>query len=198
MAPFAPTRLAPLSERLVGKLWVMMGDFFGSRWEAQHGATDADGTWASGLAGLTGEDIAAGMRVLADSGAEWPPALPEFRAMCEPTPDRIGAPDVAVAFREACCNAHPAATRRWSHSAVFHAALQVGFQRLLLSGEERIRQRFDKCYRDAVRLVLSGGELAQPPADDVPALPKLVDPAVAAANLQAMREILSKGAKHAR
>ncbi len=46
--------------------------------------TDVAHTWAGGLCGITGAQLAAGLRQCILSGAEWPPSLPEFRAMCLP------------------------------------------------------------------------------------------------------------------
>lgn len=46
--------------------------------------TDIAQTWASGLIGVTGEMMANGVRACIASGNEWPPSLPEFRAVCLP------------------------------------------------------------------------------------------------------------------
>ena len=39
-------------------------------------------TWAKGLAGLTGDDLARGLSACITRSDEWPPGLPEFRALC--------------------------------------------------------------------------------------------------------------------
>lgn len=187
----------PLSERQTAKLWVLMGDAFGSKWVSQHGETDAGGTWSKGLSGLTGADIARGMAVLVRSGAEWPPALPEFRAMCVPGPEQVGAPDVDDAYRQACRNAHPAAGRRWSNAVVFHAAVETGFQLLLVGGADRSRARFEREYCAAIKRAVDGEPLHKIPDVDAPVLVKISDPAVAHANIQAMRQLLVKGVAHA-
>lgn len=44
--------------------------------------TEAAKTWASGMSGLTGEQVADGLRECVDCGEAWPPGLPEFVAMC--------------------------------------------------------------------------------------------------------------------
>lgn len=189
--------MRPLSERQTAKLWVLMGDAFGSKWTSQHGETDAGGTWAKGLAGLTGADVARGMAILVNSGADWPPALPEFKAMCVPGPEQVGAPAVDDAYREACRNAHPAASRRWSHVVVFHAAIETGLPLLLVGGADRSRTRFEREYSRAIKRFIDGESLHAIPDDDAPALVKLSDPAVAKSNIEAMRKLLVQGVSHA-
>lgn len=77
-----------------------MSHIYGHRWSAGYGerAVDRDGnltdvakTWSSGLSGITGEQVAQGLRACVDRGvsgdtenAGWPPSLPEFRALCLP------------------------------------------------------------------------------------------------------------------
>lgn len=46
--------------------------------------TDVAQTWAGGLSGITGKQLAIGLGVAIASGREWPPSLPEFRLMCLP------------------------------------------------------------------------------------------------------------------
>lgn len=180
-----------MGKRATAELWVLMAGMFASRWTSQYGESDAEGVWSRALAGLTGEDVARGVARVADSRAEWPPSAPEFRAMCEPTPDLIGAPSVARAYAEACRNAHPVATRVWSHQAVWHAALDVGLQALNRLSESVALPRFERAYMAAVRLVLAGGELTPFPAEDAPALPKLGDPAVGRRHLADLRRLLA-------
>lgn len=174
-----------------------MVDAFGSKWTSQHGETDSGGTWSKGLAGLTGADVARGMAVLIASGDAWPPALGEFRAMCVPGPEQVGAPAIERAYREACGNAHPAARRQWSHVAVFHAAIETGLSLLLVGSADRSRSRFEHEYLRAIKRVIDGEAMHQLPDEDVPALVKLSDPAVARANIEAMRKLLVKGVSHA-
>lgn len=48
--------------------------------------TIAGDTWSQGLLGLSGEQIAEGLRSALASGEGWPPTLPEFRNACVATP----------------------------------------------------------------------------------------------------------------
>lgn len=44
--------------------------------------SDSASIWQKGLKGLSGKQIADGLSGCIESGKEWPPSLPEFRAMC--------------------------------------------------------------------------------------------------------------------
>lgn len=66
------------------RLRAMHGDSFDRKWCGVPLADMAD-TWAAGLAGISGQELAAGLRAAAAS--KWPPTLPEFGAMCQPWRD---------------------------------------------------------------------------------------------------------------
>lgn len=63
---------------------------YGHKWDSHLGpCVDARGklsdsatTWKQGLSGLTVEQIRQGFDALLRNGCEWPPSLPEFRALC--------------------------------------------------------------------------------------------------------------------
>lgn len=67
------------------ELWRRMAAMYGHTWASQYGTqpegTAAD-TWAAALAGLTGPQIAEGLRACVVEGEEFPPNAPRFRAMC--------------------------------------------------------------------------------------------------------------------
>lgn len=62
-----------------------MAAMYGHSWASQYG-TQPEGpaadTWAAALAGLTGPQIAEGLRACVTEGEEFPPNAPRFRAMC--------------------------------------------------------------------------------------------------------------------
>lgn len=58
-----------------------MAMVYGERWVRDFGPTD-DGTWLRRLQGLTPADLDAGVQAIADSGREYPPPLPAFKAIC--------------------------------------------------------------------------------------------------------------------
>lgn len=83
--------MSPLRAGQVANLWVLMTKTYGHKFVSNYGLAD-DGTWARGLAGITAEQLATGMARCIEQSAErcrkghedWPPTLPEFRAMCLP------------------------------------------------------------------------------------------------------------------
>jgi len=81
------------SPRLMVNLCERMTHIYGHKFTAWWGEsavnsagelTDVAQTWMSGLRGISGEQIANGLRACVGSGEVWPPTLPEFRAMCLP------------------------------------------------------------------------------------------------------------------
>lgn len=69
-----------------------MAAIYGHRWVSSYGADPAGvggDTWAAGLAGLTGPQLADGLRAAVASSDPWPPTLPEFRAMCLGIPSLV-------------------------------------------------------------------------------------------------------------
>ena len=74
-----------LPEHTVTALWVRMRHIYGERWTRSYGDDPAHGaglTWAQGLAGLSGDELACGLNRCVSSAEPWPPTLPEFRALC--------------------------------------------------------------------------------------------------------------------
>jgi len=84
---------APASPTAIRTLWARMTEIYGHRWSATFGeSTDGNSaadTWAKGLAGITGVQLADGLKACIASSEPWPPTLPEFRAMCLGIPSLI-------------------------------------------------------------------------------------------------------------
>lgn len=74
--PQRPKRI----ETLFGKF----AEIYGHKWASSYGeiGNGSDATWAKGLAGLSGEQLAQGLSACLLRNDPWPPSLPEFRAMC--------------------------------------------------------------------------------------------------------------------
>lgn len=77
------------------RLWERMVAMYGHAWVNVHGVTPHEGTgalsmsgdtWGRTLAGLTAQQIAAGIENCVAEGAEFPPSAPRFRAMCMNVP----------------------------------------------------------------------------------------------------------------
>jgi hypothetical protein len=144
-------RAEPLADEVLAKLWRLMADVFGYRWVSAFGECDESGTWAKGLAGLTGDDLARGIRRVIDAGMSWPPSLPEFRVLCTPTAAELGLPELDAAYRAAC-------NQNWAlHPAVFWAAREVGTWALRNEAEVVTRPRFTKAWDKAIDFAKAGG-----------------------------------------
>ena len=60
-----------------------MSDMYGTTFTKSHGVNpDGNNVWGAVLAGLTKEQVTKGLRVLAESGREFPPSAPVFKQMC--------------------------------------------------------------------------------------------------------------------
>ncbi len=76
---------------MIVNLWERLTHLYGHKFSAAFGEsaanpdgslTDVAQTWAGGLRGITGAQLAQGLRACIESGDEWPPALPAFRKRC--------------------------------------------------------------------------------------------------------------------
>jgi hypothetical protein len=157
------------------KLWLQMAEMFGHRWTGSFGVMPSeDHAWAGALAGLTGEQLACGLRVLSASGADWPPAAPAFRSMCESgARDALGLPTVEQAYGEACRKAHASVNGGkpgWSHPVVYHAACEAGLHNLTVLPIDASKKLFARTYELAALQLMAGEPLRAIPK----ALPETV------------------------
>lgn len=94
----APTeRATSLTERDIDALWLRMAQMFGHRWASSYGTADRGALWRRGLDGLAPADLAVGLQACMAQALDWPPTLPQFRAMCRPVAERR---ESAAAYRE--------------------------------------------------------------------------------------------------
>ena len=116
-------KLSALPEPWIAKLFDRFEAFYGDLWVTRYGGSDLAKVrriWGEELADLSGAEIAAGVK--ACRGAKFPPTLPEFRLLCRPPID----------FEQAHAEAVEQMRRRedgrdrWSHPAVFWAAVTIG------------------------------------------------------------------------
>ena len=81
--PSPEARPRGLPKEQIENLWSLMANMFGHKWVSSYGREpDPDRIWSATLYDLSEPQIRAGLRALADSGAEWPPSAPEFRQLC--------------------------------------------------------------------------------------------------------------------
>lgn len=120
------------------------------------------------------EQLQFGLMRCRQSGREFIPAPGKFIEWCQPSPEMLGLPALAAAFREACRNAHPsmAGQAKWSHDAVWHAAKECGFENLNRLATDLSSKLFERNYSIAVRRLVAGEPLQKMPL----ALPAEVAP----------------------
>lgn len=156
---------------------------YGHTWASQYGATAAGKaaeTWAAVLGGLSGEQLAQGLRACRDEGAEFPPAAPRFRAMCFGIPSldavalQVRKPDTASRFARAVW--------RFINGYEWRHASEQDRQRMLRSA-----------YNLARDAVMRGEPLPEEPVANLeapaPREPQIT-PGFAEKSLEAIRNIL--------
>lgn len=188
----APRAIDQGTASVVNKLFVELQSIFPAwkqAWPTTEALDAAKKSWIKGFmaAGINSlEQIRFGIQQCRKSGGDFAPSVGRFIRWCEPTPEMMGLPDAAKAYREACRIAHPAADRSDVHAAVYHAACETGLYELANLPEERSRKLFDRNYAITVRMVMTGEPLREIPL----ALPETVSvrtPEVGMAALAALR-----------
>lgn len=134
----------PWAVKLIDRLHALYGAKFLQQWEGIDKAALAL-AWAEELAGFTGEEIASGLA--ACKTRTWPPTLPEFIGLCRPWMD------AETAFREAVAGMaerNGGGMGKWSHPAVYWAAVRIGAHDLLSNGWQAMRSRWEAALRDVM------------------------------------------------
>ena len=201
VAATLPRQADPATVEVVNRLFVELQAIFPAwrqAWPDDKALAAAKRSWIKGLAAakITRlEQVRFGLEQCRLDGGDFIPSVGKFVARCRPTPESLGLPSPARAFREACANAHPAAEQRWSHEAVYHAACETGFHELRNLPEDKSRVLFERAYALTVRMLLAGEPLREIPK----ALPERVSvrtEAVGRAALAALRRQVCGGAAH--
>lgn len=104
------------------------------------------------------EQIRFGVERCRSLGTDFMPSVGKFIKLCQPTPEMLGIPSHARAFREALLNLHPArrTSREWSHPAVRHAALQCEMHNLADLVSDKASKVFDRAYDITIRMLVEG------------------------------------------
>ena len=109
----------------VESLFQKMTFAYGTKFSDQWRGVDAEGLkrhWATELGKYTPDQLKSGAEKL--KTRDWPPTLPEFEKMCQPTTDPM------VAYYEAVNGVQARAKGemgKWSHPAIFWAAMPMSF-----------------------------------------------------------------------
>lgn len=193
-----PRQVDPATVEVVNRLFVELQAIFPAwrqAWPDDKALAAAKRSWIKGFAaaGITSlEQIRFGLEQCRLYGGDFIPSVGKFIVWCRPTPESLGLPTPARAFREACRNAHPAAAARWSHEAVHHAACETGFHELRSLPEDRSRVLFERAYAVTVRMLLAGEPLREIPKA-LPASVSVSTPEVGKAALSALRRQVRGG-----
>lgn len=158
-----------------------MAQIYAHRWTAPHGESpDALGssaeTWAKGLAGISGQQLAEGLKACITRADEWPPTLPAFRALC------LGIPPLSAIRREL---ASEDADR--SGFAVLVWSKLDGFSFRRAEGKAADKM-LSEAYDEAREYVMQGGEIPPPRVALPPPKPEPIKPASPEAVSAAMAE----------
>lgn len=200
VAATLPRQVDPATVEVVNRLFVELQAIFPAwrqAWPDDKALAAAKRSWIKGFAaaGITSlEQIRFGLEQCRLYGGDFIPSVGKFIAWCRP-PESLGLPTPARAFREACANAHPAATARWSHEAVHHAACETGFHELRSLPEGKSRVLFERAYAVTVRMLLAGEPLREIPKA-LPASVSVSTPEVGKAALSALRRQVRGGVAH--
>jgi hypothetical protein len=146
------------------QLWLRMAEIYGVRWTSSYGDDPSKGaaqTWAKGLAGLSGDQLARGLSSCIASAETWPPTLPEFRMHC------VGIPPLAAV--RADIGKQDGFTRLvWQH---------LDGHRYRHASSDQADKLLREAYEQAKEFVMRGGDLPPPPAGEIEQEQKLNVPA---------------------
>lgn len=172
--------MARASAPLLDNFWLLMAGQFGHSWTSQYGAApDGIGAdvWSRSLAGMTGQQVAAGLRATLLLGSDWPPSAGRFRALC------LGIPEFA-AVRLDLRNAHaarkPFTILTWNF---------LDAQRYRNANQDKADKLLREAYDEAKAHVMLGGALPQPAVAEIPHTPRPFVPASPETVARAMAEM---------
>lgn len=140
-------------------VWLAMGKVFGSRWVHKHG-TSPSSEWITALDTVGDIGLQTALRRIGElkpnaAGEIWPPEMIDFLAMCRPSPEELGLPDLDTAYRHACVS-------NWSHPVVYEAAKRIGTFEIRSMPESKSRPLFERTYRAVCAEILAGATFEVP------------------------------------
>ncbi|MBW5416063.1 MULTISPECIES: replication protein P [unclassified Pseudomonas] len=135
-------------------------------WKDQETFDTCRREWAAALIkeGITScEQLRFGLDNLRAKGNGYIPSVATFLALCQPSPEQMGLPSVEQAFKQAIQCSHPLSDMDWTHKAIYHAAVQVGFDALQNGSPPITLEAFKRHYREACKLLLHDKPLLDMP-----------------------------------
>lgn len=153
------------------------------KWEKTNVDPKAPPLWKRDLQALGVTDSLLN-RGLHKSGAlEWPPCPAEFAALCHPTTEELGLPDMDTAYRRACVS-------NWTHPAIYEAAKRIGTFEIRCMPESKSRPLFERTYRAVCAEVMAGATFEIPKRTAIGHKPSPVRKEVALAHLAKLKELV--------
>lgn len=147
-------------------LWKRMSEAFPYLWVRGYGEVGGDvfATWCLQLRDMSPEQIKRGYVALCRKHEQNPdgsylPSLPQFRALCIPTPQDLGLPEARQAYLEAAKASRAPSQHEFSHPAVYAAGRATGWFDLGNLPESKSWPIFERNYAIAVRKALAGEDL---------------------------------------
>lgn len=159
------------TESLINDLFAQLRSIYPAwkqAWTSEELYRKAKGTWTQALldAGITDWAlIERGLGRCRLEAGDFIPSAGKFIERCWPTPEELGLPETERAYWEACRFSHPsmAGHERWTHHAVYHAAIRCSRHSLLTLPTETSRLKFAKSYGEICRELAQGAVLPEPP-----------------------------------
>ena len=142
--PPNPTSNA-MANQVINEMRALYGARFTQQWQ---GLTPRElkSSWETHLHGLQEAEVMAGLQ--ACLSRDWPPTLPEFLRLCRPWLHPEAAYHEAVAGLAARRRGEPG---RWSHPAVYWAAVAASTHDLLNSTYGAMKARWERAYADSLQ-----------------------------------------------
>ena len=140
------------------------------------------------------EQVRFAMQRCRQDPADFAPSASKLVQWCQPTPEMLGLVPLERAYSEACRNVHPcmAPQARWSHAAIYHAAVGCGFSNLQVLARDAGLKLFARHYDAICRRLGQGEELPPAPVAAIAAELRKGSPEVAAAALATLRASLRR------
>jgi hypothetical protein len=136
----------PLPERWIEKMFDKMLLDYGKKFTDQWGGADTGALiahWSREMASYTGPEIKRGLAAM--EGRDWPPTLPEFKKLCRPPVDPLVSYYQAV---EGMSARERGEVGRWTHPAIFWAAVAVGAYDLKHQSYSQMKARWELALQD--------------------------------------------------
>lgn len=154
---------SPASTTLMVRLWELMTELYGHKWTSVHGLGDDSGNWGKIFSGITGQQLAQGVRAWTAQPADiakWPPGAVELRDLCRAKAS-TDIPPVDLAWREAAEASTDPSAWNFSHPIVQEAGRLTDWYSIRhgIPKAETVQARFNKRYADLAAKLQRGEPL---------------------------------------